>query len=252
MRDRFNLDMKNMERCLTLIHGNYGSGKTFLQGDFLLDESQYGKVLFINVRGEDGYLSIANLGLGEIAETIEDYKDFKELVNDYAGKFHAFALDSLVALDRIITTSVVGIGKSPEGHDDWGKFHNQADLAAGLLRTIAPWGLCVASSDVSVDNVARGEAGNPKGFQGRVTPDLPGRQAAGIAGKMDLVGHMRAETISPKMVKRTVSFQPSKNALTRQRLPSSIPGDIVIPDGRGGWAAIKQAIELALKGGSDG
>ena len=247
-RTRFNLDLRTLDRLLILVHGNYAVGKTHLQGDFLLEEAQHGSVVFINTKGEDGYLSIANLGLGEIGETIETYQDFLDLHADYRKKgLRAFALDSIVGLDDIVLTKLFGKLRRPENPDEWNRFHMEANNIHTMLRELAPFGLAVASSDVSVDAVARAEAGNPTGFQGRVTPNLPGAQASSIAAKFDLVGHLTAEMVSPKVIKRKVTFAPSRRLLTRQRLPALILEDITIPDGRGGWLAIKSAIEQVLQ-----
>ena len=54
-----------------LLHGPYGGGKTHLLGDMLATESEQGPVRFINLKGEDGYLSI----MPEILGTAEALLD---------------------------------------------------------------------------------------------------------------------------------------------------------------------------------
>jgi hypothetical protein len=82
-----------------------------------------------------------------------------------------------------------------------------------------------------------------------LTPDMPGRQAAGVGGQFDFVFLVKAQAMSPTKVRRWVCTAPQANTIIRQRLPKSLPPEIEIPDGDGGWAAIKKAMEASLKGG---
>ena len=83
MRQRFNLDLTSSEKMTFLIHGNYGVGKTFLLGDMLREEKKSGTVAYINIAGEDGALSIRNLGLGDVGENVDTLTDLKDALADY-------------------------------------------------------------------------------------------------------------------------------------------------------------------------
>src|SRR3990167_11125059 len=71
MRTAFDLDLATLDTCLMLIHGAYACGKTHLQGDFLTWAQGRGEVAFLNVKGEDGYASIAAAGLWKVGETVD-------------------------------------------------------------------------------------------------------------------------------------------------------------------------------------
>jgi hypothetical protein len=96
--------------------------------------------------------------------------------------------------------------------------------------------ICVCPSDKSIHQLT-----------GRtlVTPDLPGRAATGCAGWFDFVGYLSAETVG-KTVRRTLTFAPSANVVTRLRLPAPITEDLVLPTGPGAWALILRALESAM------
>lgn len=241
MRTRFNLDISDFTRFLMLIHGGYGVGKTHLLGDMLLTERENGEVRYVNMPGEDGYLSIRNLGLGECAENVETLDDLKGLIGDYKkSKLAAVAFDGGKWLGKLVIKGVCGdriptIGK---GSDDWTKIHNEFEAIIATIRHVAPVVVLASSSDKSVDQVS-GET--------VLSPDLPGRQAAGIGSQVDFAFQMHAKPSGPNSVRRWLGTAPSSTTVTRVRLPRPLPHEIIIPEGRGGWKKIKEAIENALK-----
>src|SRR5882724_9433912 len=107
-----------------LLHGNYGVGKSALLGDMLKTEGQKGPVGFINIAGEDGFLSMANLGLGEIGETVDTLSDLKAALGDFKQKgAQAVGIDGGKQFGQLIIKSVCGdklpsVGK---GSDDWSR-----------------------------------------------------------------------------------------------------------------------------------
>jgi hypothetical protein len=74
---------------------------------------------------------------------------------------------------------------------------------------------------------------------------LPGRQAREILGRFDFVGYQSA-TILNKKARWTLSFAPSEEIATRQRVPSPLLNEIVIPHGGGGWVIFKNAIQATM------
>lgn len=241
MRQKFNLDIATLDRLAILIHGNYGVGKTFLLGDMLRTE---GNGRFLNVAGEDGALSIANLGLGENGETVDTLADFKAALADYKkDKVGALAVDGGKHFGKLVIKSVCGerlpsVGK---GSDDWAKIHREFEDTIVSLKQAAPIVIMASSSDRSMDQIS-GEVS--------LTPDFPGRQAAGSGGQFDFAFVVKAQALSPTKVRRWIETAPQANTVIRSRLPRPLPPTIELPENGGGWAIIKKAMQDALaKGG---
>src|SRR5207245_5898790 len=110
-------------------------------------------------------------------------------------------------------------------------------ISIGLLKWVAPVIIMASSSDRSMDQVS-GEMS--------LTPDLPGRQAAGIAGMFDFVFIIKAISTSPTTVKRVIETVPVANTIIRQRLPRPLPPQIDIPENGGGWKKLVDAIQNCL------
>ena len=244
MRERFNLDLKTLDKFTMLIHGNYGTGKTYFLGDMLKTESASGPVRFLNLRGEDGMLSLADAGLGDVGETVDTLKDFQDALADYAKLgLAALAIDAGKSFGKIITKSVCGerlpsVGK---GSDDWQKIHQAFEASIAALRGVAPIVVMAASSDRSMDQIS-GEMS--------LTPDFPGRQAAGSGGQFDFVFVMRSMPTGPNKIRRSLLTSPVANTVIRARLPRPLPTEIELPEGPGGWAKLRAEMQRTLnKGG---
>lgn len=244
MRERFNLDIATLDRFTMLIHGGYGVGKTHLLGDMLKTESAVGPVKFLNIVGEDGMLSIANTGLGDVGESVDTLKDFKDALSDYAKNgLAALAIDGGKSFGRIVTKSVCGerLPSVGRGSDDWQKIHLEFEATIAMLRTVAPIVVMASSSDRSMDQIS-GELS--------LTPDFPGRQAAGSGGQFDFVFVLRSQAIGPNKVKRSLLTSPVANTVIRARLPRPLPTEIELPEGLGGWSKLKAEMQKALTKGS--
>ena len=248
-RHRLNLDLKDLSRLALALHGPYGAGKTFLQGDFLVwaKEQNKGPVHFLNIEGEDGFASLASLGLGNAGETVESTADFEAALRDYhAEKTFGLAVDSLPAYYNLLLKSYLGTVRYPDPKQDgerakmvWGQVSMGLINAVALSRAAAPYVFWVSPYDKSEDAI--GGSGTKT-----ITPNLPGKLAQAIAGAFDFVGYLTAQTMGPQQVVRKITFAPSVNVLTRQRISRPITQDIVVPEGRGGWKAIMTALEAAL------
>ena len=241
LRKKFNLDTQELDGYSIMVHGGRGAGKTHLMGDFLKTEAKLGPVRYINVVGEDGGLTLRGMGLGEVGEDIDSFKDFNDALIEYAAtKVHAIGVDSIHALSRWIMRKVTGSDRLPEikqGTNEWGEFHQHSYNTYMTLRRAAKMIMCTCPSDKSVEQLSG------KTF---VTPDLPGRQAAGSAGWFDFVGYLEA-TNTTSGVARTFNMTPNNTIIVRQRLPKQITSAITLPNGHGGWVAIKAAIEAGWK-----
>src|SRR3990167_2192174 len=85
MRTKFNLNLATLDHFTVLLQGVYIVGKTHLLGDMLRYESQFGPVRFCNSEGEDGWMTISGMNLGEIGETVQNYKDMLDYHADGCG-----------------------------------------------------------------------------------------------------------------------------------------------------------------------
>jgi hypothetical protein len=241
-RKTFNLDQQELNGFTILIHGGRAAGKTYLAGDFLKQESVNGTVRFVNISGEDGALTLKGMGLGEQGETCESYQDFYEAMVDYAkAGVHAVAVDSLHALSRWVMKKVTGADRLPEVRkeaNEWGEVHHHMYNLMMMLRRAGRYVMCTCPSDRSVEQLTG---------KTYITPDLPGREAAGSAGWFDFVAYLQATPVGPGRIQRTLTMTPNANIIVRQRLPRQISGDLVLPEGPGGWKVLKDAIDQAWK-----
>lgn len=241
MRRKFNLDTAELNGYTIHVHGGYGAGKTYLQGDFLRTESKAGPVRFLNIAGEDGSLTMRGMGLGDIAETIETYQDFLDAIKEFTGlKLQALAMDSSHALSRLIMRKVTGSDRLPEirkESNEWGDLHHTSYNTYMAIRRAAKFVMVTCPSDKSVEQVSA---------KTMITPDLPGRQAAGSAGWFDFQGMLEV-TNTASGSSRTFNLVPNNNTVVRQRLPKQITELLKLPEGPGGWQVIRDAIEKGWK-----
>lgn len=248
-RTKLNLDAVDLSRLGTLVHGAYGVGKTHFEGDFLRYYRDAGKtVRFINIKGEDGYLTLAKYGLGECGETVDTVEDFNAAVDDaQKAEVYALAVDSLPAFaDLQFRKFCGGELRYPDPVKDgqraqmlWGQI--KMATKAGVLRTrsAAPYVLWVAAHDKSVDTIE--DTGGKA-----ITPNLVGAQARESIGWFDFVLHMRAQTEGPGKVRRYLEIAPDERVATRQRLPKAITKQIGVPEGGGGWAAFLKEVQIGV------
>ena len=241
MRHKLNLDLTELNGFSMLLHGGYAVGKTHFVGDMLREESQYGPVRFLNVKGEDGYRSLASLGLGENGESVDSLDDFSDALKEWRGlKLQAVAIDSFKPLVRLVMYDIFKEDRLPRvggKENEWGPVHFKVEGIANSLRSVAKYVLCTCPSDKSVNQL-----------DGRtyITPDLPGREAAGSAGWFDMVAYLKADSVSATKVIRELIIRPDNSVITRQRLPRAIVKDIIVPENGGGWHNLKVEIQKAL------
>ena len=240
-RKKFNLDTAELDGYTIHVHGGYGVGKTHLMGDFLRTEAKAGPVRFLNIIGEDGNLTIKGMGLGDIGEHVEDYATFVEILKEFTAlKLQALGIDSSNALAALLMRKVVGSDRLPEikqGSNEWGEFHHLSRNVYTGIRRAAKYVMVTCPSDKSTDQLT-GKLS--------ITPDLPGRQAAGSAGWFDFQGMLEVMN-GASGASRTFNLVPNNNAVVRQRLPKQINELIKIPNGQGGWQAIKDSIDKGWK-----
>lgn len=245
MREKFNLDLVNLDRINLLIYGSYGCGKTHLEGDFLRWAAGNGAVRFLNIKGEDGSSSLAHMGLGAVGETVSTIGEYKEAIAEYTKLgLYGLGIDSLQALYDLIFFDLMGEVRLPDAKKDgertrwyWGEAAVRIKDMVTRSRAAAPYVMWVASHDKGEDVITGGKG---------TTANLPGKVAWDIAGKFDFVGHMTADTLGADRVDRFVDFSASNSVQTRQRIPRPLTRKIKIPQDTGGWLAIFEAMQKAM------
>jgi len=255
MRRPIDLDLRTAESYTVLVHGIRNVGKTHFVGDALRDEAKVGPVRFLNILGEDGEKTLAHHGLGKSGETVENIKDFDDALADcYKLKLQAVGLDSIQPLALMCLFEVVGADRLPDGKNPgeggdgerskalWAQGRIAFENRLKRLRGAARYVIATCPSDKSVNEVT-GEKS--------ITPDLFGKSVSAAVGSFDFVGYMDAKVIGPGKIRRALSFAPSANISTKQRLPIPILRPIIIPDGGGGWAAFRAEVEKSLTGGGE-
>lgn len=238
------LDLDNiaLDDIRVLVHSIRAGGKTHLVGDFLKYESQFGPVAYVNTDGE-GLMTIKGIGLGNIGYRVDTLKDFKELMAEFAKKpLHAMGVDSLQVLERQVFLHVLGTTErspiSTKDKNEWVDIGREFNNALASMWRATRLLLCTAPSALNMDPITN----NPK----VISPDLSGQRALGCAGYFEYVGYIKMLVTGPGKVKRMIQFAPDGVTLVRQQIPNAIKDDILLPEGSGGWLAIKSNIEKGM------
>jgi hypothetical protein len=252
MRNKFNLDVTDLKRPSVLLQGIPNSGKTHLAGDMLRTEAAFGPVRFINIKGEDGYASIAHMGLGNIGVTVDAATDVRELTEEFIrDKVHGAVLDGARLLYGLLLVEMVQSdpkfstavrlpdarydGEKSKGY--WSQARFQMEQTITLLKTAVNVLLVTSTSAQDVHEVTGKK---------QIAPDIYGKMGSGLIGLLDFSGYIVAESMGPGRVQRKVSFEVRDDVQTRQRLAFPLTEPIVLPDGFGGWAKIKTALTGGL------
>ena len=252
MRQRFNLNVADLKRPSVLIQGIPNSGKTHLAGDMLRTEQEFGPVRFINIKGEDGWQSIAHMGLGDIGITVDAATDVRELAGEFVrDKVHAAVLDGARLLYGLLLVAMVQSdpkcatevrlpdarfdGEKSKGY--WSQARFQMEQTITLLKTSVNVLMATTVSAQDVHEIT--------GLK-QIAPDIYGKMGSGLIGLFDFSGYIKAEVIGPGRSQRTVSFEVRNDVQTRQRLAFPLKDPIVLPEGFGGWQKIKTALAGGL------
>lgn len=257
MIKKFNLDDVSSSGGSFLEFGDAATGKTHLIGDMLKTESEKGPVLYVNILGEDGMLTISKLGLGNIGVTIDTYDDFMALIKESSAKpMAAWGVDSFQMLQKLAAKKVTGSDRLPKipsaeemkqgALNEWPEIHRLTEDAARKARYAARYVMFACSIDKTADNLDL--SGRPKIKY--IGPNLPGKEATDCQYWFDFIGQLTCIATGPGKYLRTFDMVKDNVKLVRQRLPKLITKPIVLPDGIGGWKAIKD--EIIAAGGFNG
>lgn len=256
MRRPLDLDLLDLNKFYINIIADYGCGKTFLGGDMLKYEQQYGPVRFWNAAGEDGYKPLSRFfsrdELSAISETLETAKDVNEAIDELTKTpVHALFLDGLKTVAEFSMVSTLGEDRQPTlrkndvgSGNEWTEVHWDATKLYRRIRNCADIVMvsCVADRNPSIA-LTTNDAELKKLW---ISPDLPGRQAREV-GHWDFVGYLDAVPLSPTTFRRTITFTPRVGLRVRYRLPTPPPSEIVLPEGPGGWKVIRDTFERCMQ-----
>lgn len=205
-------------------------------------EKQFGPVAYINTDGE-GLMTIKGIGLGDIGYQVETLKDFKELMVECIKKpLHALVVDSLQVLERMAKLHVLGTcDRSPTStkeKNEWVDIGREFENALVSIGKAAKIVICTCPSALNMDPITQ--------TMKLVSPDLSGQRAMGCAGFFEYVGYIKTVQTGKGVSKRSIQFASDGVTLVRQQTPNEIIEDIPLPQGPGGWVAIKHRIEKGV------
>lgn len=239
-----------------LVFGPYAVGKTDLLGDMLASEQENGKVMYANMKGEDGWATLRNKGLkGDVIYDITSLDEFNEFL-DLAEKEkpRAIAGDSLKWLYELAKYKKTG-GKRPPITGDF-KTNEYPEIQLWLhqamtrARRVAKHVVFTCPADIAKDTTKEAETGVEQAA--RLTPDMGGKMDFQCMTWFDLAGYLTADTkqVGGKPVtERRFTAYTTKRVLARQRgIP--LKEDVLIPEGPGGWKVLLTAINKAYQGGA--
>ena len=252
MQSPFNLNLPTLDRFSVLVQGIPNSGKTYLGGDMLKYESQHGPVRFINVKGEDGWASAAGMDLGNIGVTVESEADLQQVAADMIReKVHAVVLDGARPLWGFIMNGIIQsekpgtVPRLPDSKLDgdrsktwWSQARFRMEENIKLLKTSCNIFLATTVSAQDIHEITGDK---------QIAPDVYGKAGSGLVGLFDFAGYMTWSLMGPGRIRREVSFQTRADVQTRQRLAVPVTENIILPDGPGGWAVIKTALQKGLR-----
>jgi len=265
MRERFNLDINTLDRFSLMVIGINGAGKTRLLGDMLAHEKSYGEVLYVHAENEDGLLTISGMNIGNNGVTVSTYEEYMEAIGHYAdssaGKeLQAIAIDSLHAFvplcklvvmqkskyqgtDRDLVIPNADERKAGAPGGEWSEFHILLEKVVRSARKVAKYTMFACAMAPTGDPMSL-DSGMKR--PDRIGPDLPGTAATRSAGWFNFVGELKVRQLADGP-KREFDLRATGKNVIRQSIPNEITDIINIPTGKGGWLAIKNAIEGGLK-----
>ena len=247
-RLRFDLDVREITKLAVLGIGPHNSGKTYLMSDFLKVQQEEGEIAYIDMAGEEGSLSAANFKLGKFGYRVENYTELKGVLGYLKGRrLLGVGLDSLPELVSILSRHVTGGDLWPDEPSKWNELHSTLKAIIKELKTTCPWVFCTTVAAIETDPEQKELTGLTIKY---LAPDLPGKQARFIVGCFDMAGYLEVKKVGPKTTRAFVLDAPAR-LLVRQRLPNPIKEKIVLPEGPGGWTAIKHRIQRALDEGGE-
>ena len=235
-RTVLDLSVPVLSKLSLLLYGAPNVGKTRLLGDaiFHMSSNPDAKIKFINMSGEDGYMSVSGYDIPDgVAETIETLADLTEIINE--GPYDLLCLDSLAIVSKLCVAAVtkgVRVPLMTKEKNQWSEIHLIFETLLRRLLSSSTFFLTTTHAQMHEDPIT-GET--------RISPEFEGAKQTLIVKKMfDMIAYLTASTNAKGVVDRRILVKPmakgTKDApgvVTKQRLTRTITEDIAVPEGDG-------------------
>ena len=235
------LNLRSLDRFSMLVHGDYNTFKTYLVGSFLAYLIRQGKkVIFWNVRGEDGMPTLAAFPEIDPKKHIWELENAADiegaLVELIANPYDALGIDSgKLWADKIMLLFTGGEDRPlrvPKGKGDysqeWPLMHHKMERMMQAIRQAAKQVMITCPSDLSSHHLDPSMDTWAK--KKRITPNFPGNEATKASGWFDYVGYAQIQATSPGEQRRLLHFEYNEEFVSRARLVLPFKEGISIPD----------------------
>lgn len=223
-----------LDRFAILFHGEPASGKTHQMASIL--QAHKPNCLAVNFVGEDGLLTARDHDLPAV--DIESFAQWEEMLREILTGtklkgLKAIGLDGLTHGYRMFMRSITS-AEAPEP-SDYQKSHPRFENQIVRLKRAVPIVVATCRSDRSMDQVRE---------ELWVTPDLPGRMAAGVSGLFDFVFYLEHQMVMGGKIEYRLYTAGKGKTTVRVRLPRALPAIISQPS----WPRIEAEIRATMEG----
>lgn len=230
-----------------LLQGPHGSGKTHFLGDALRYEQEQGTVRYMSFPEEDGFRTIANLGLGKCMFKPKDAENIERFCHYWReqGGLRLLAVDAVHFLQEMSMHRTLKADRMPviEGKkNEWPQVHTDFHNLVTLIKSVSTYTVFTVPSDIETINEWDGSDKH------RIwTPDLAGKPSRRMVGWVDYCFALRTVQGATSQV-RNLMTQSDERFTNRQRLPNGgIKTNLKLPNGYGGWKMLIDAIDDAYQ-----
>lgn len=224
-----------------LIHGLNNTGKTHLLGSVMAYEKQFGRTVYVNMKGEpiNSLLSndLTDVDLIEVAK-IEEIIELCTKLPDV----HCMTLDSVQRLGELAADKITGgayaVGAKEDHGRDWNKLKFEVFKALNKLIANCKVFVAVCPTRLHENQITKAV---------RAVPDLPGAGEV-IQSRFNFVGFLEATVLTPTVVERKIDFEPRIDVLTRFNGKRSVGKALKVAKGPDCWLPIKEEMDKAIHG----
>ena len=257
------LDLHSLDRFSMLVHGDYNTFKTYLVGSFLASLIRQGKrVVFWNIRGEDGMQTLAafpEIDPKKHVWDLETAQDIEAALAELISKpYDGLGIDSgklwAAKIMLLFTSGEDRPLRVPRGKGDysqeWPLMHHKMERMMQAIRQAAAQVIITCPSDLSSHHLDPSLDTWTK--TKRVTPDFPGNEATRSSGWFDYIGYCEVKATSPGEARRLLHFEYNNEFITRARVVIPFKEGIKIPDcsppyqGPSAWEIVQLQLQAHL------
>lgn len=257
------LNLRSLDRFSMLVHGDYNTFKTYMVGSFLSYLIRQDKrVVFWNVKGEDGYQTLAafpEIDPKKHIWELETYQDIETALAELVAKpYDGLGIDSgKLWADKVMLMFTGGEDRPlrvPKGKGDhsqeWPLMHHKMERMMQAIRQCAAQAMITCPSDLSAHHLDPSTDTWTK--EKRVTPNYPGNEATRASGWFDYVGYAEVRATAPGEQRRLLHFEYSEKFVSRARVITPFKEAIRIPDcsppyqGPSAWEIVQAELKAHL------